>query len=232
VPETADPAGRRPAVLIVDDHELLAGTLALALRQLGHDVHTSAWTSPEAIVEAARDLAPAVVLLDLELGEGLGSGLDLIGPLNEAGGRVVMVTGITDRSRLGACIAAGATGVVSKATSFAALVETVQQAVAGDPVMSETERKELLDAYRQHDRAERERQAPFLSLTPREQVVLGHLVAGESAEAIADQLYLSLATVRSHIRAILVKLGVNSQLAAVALAHDAAWTPPRREPAS
>jgi len=227
VPETAEPAGRRPAVLLVDDHELLAGTLALALRQLGHDVHTSAWASPEAVVEAARDLAPAVVLLDLELGEALGTGLDLIRPLNDAGARVVMVTGITDRARLGACIAAGATGVVSKATSFSSLVESVQQAVAGEPVMAETERQELVDEYRRHEQAERGRLAPFQTLTPREQVVLGHLVAGESAEAIADRLYLSLATVRSHIRAILVKLQVNSQLAAVALAHDAGWTPPQ-----
>jgi DNA-binding NarL/FixJ family response regulator len=122
--------------------------------------------------------------------------------------------------------------VVSKATSFSVLMETVQQAAAGAPVMSDTEREELLAAYRRHDRAERERLAPFLALSRREQMVLGHLIAGESAEAIADRLYLSLATVRSHIRAILVKLGVNSQLAAVALAHDAGWTPPRDDHAS
>lgn len=228
MPQTAEPAGRRPAVLIVDDHELLAGTLALALRQLGHDVHTSTWPSPQAIVDAARDLAPAVVLLDLELGAGLGSGLDLIGPLTEVGSRVVMVTGITDRARLGACIAAGATGVVSKATAFSSLVESVEGAVAGAPLLSDEERQALVDEYRRHERADRERLAPFRALTAREEAVLGHLVAGESAEAIADRLYVSVATVRSHIRAILLKLGVNSQLAAVASAHDAGWIPPER----
>lgn len=227
MPRTPEPAGPQPAVLIVDDHELLAGTLALALRQLGLDVHSSPWPSPEAIVDAARDLAPAVVLLDLELGAGLGSGLDLIGPLLDAGSRVVMVTGITDRARLGACVAAGATGVVSKAAGFSSLVESVQHAVAGTPLMSEDERRELLDAHRHHERADRERLGPVLSLSAREQVVLGHLVAGESAEVIADRLYVSLATVRSHIRGILLKLGVNSQLAAVAAAHDAGWTPPQ-----
>lgn len=228
MPETAEAAGGQPAVLIVDDHELLAGTLALALRQLGLDVHTSTWPSPGAIVDAARDLAPAVVLLDLELGAGLGSGLDLIGPLLDAGSRVVMVTGITDQARLGACVAAGAAGVVSKAAGFASLVERVRQAVAGTPLMSDDERHELLEAHRRHDRAVRETLGPFQALTAREQVVLGHLVAGQSAEMIADRLYVSLATVRSHIRGILLKLGVNSQLAAVAAAHDAGWAPPQQ----
>ena len=50
-------------------------------------------------------------------------------------------------------------------------------------------------------------------------------MAGESAETIAEQVVVSLTTVRSQIRAILLKLGVNSQLAAVALAREAGWPP-------
>jgi DNA-binding NarL/FixJ family response regulator len=55
--------------------------------------------------------------------------------------------------------------------------------------------------------------------------VLAGLLAGEPAEAIAHRSYVSLATVRSQIRAILLKLGVNSQLAAVAMAREAGWSP-------
>lgn len=214
-------------VLIVEDHELLAGTMAMALRQQGLEVHAAAGPSAEAVVELAHDLAPVLVLLDLDLGASMGSGLDLIRPLIGAGARVVMVTGVADQARLGACIEAGAVGVVSKAAEFSVLIDTVHRAIEGAPLLREDERLALLDAARDRRRADHDRLAPFGALSPREQDVLVHLLAGESAETIAEKTYVSLATVRSHIRAILLKLGVNSQLAAVALARNAGWPAPK-----
>ena len=174
------------------------------------------------MVELGRSLAPVLVLLDLDLGS-MGSGLDLIRPLTEAGARVVMVTGVSDRARLGACIEAGAVGVVSKAAEFSVLIDTVHRAIQGVPLLSDDERQALLQEARRRRRADRDRLAPFDALSPREREVLVHLLAGESAETIAEKTYVSLATVRSHIRAILLKLGVNSQIAAVALARNAGW---------
>lgn len=226
MPSTPDDAAEQMKVLIVEDHELLAGTMAMALRQQGLEVHSSAGPSAAVVVEMARNLAPAVVLLDLDLGSPIGSGLDLIRPLTETGARVVMVTGVADRARLGACIEAGAVGVVSKATEFSVLIDTVQRAISGAPLMRAEERQGLLDAARARRRADHDRLAPFDALSPKEQAVLVHLLAGESAETIAEKSYVSLATVRSHIRAILLKLGVNSQLAAVALARNAGWPAP------
>ena len=212
-------------LLIVEDHELLAGTMALALRQRGLEVHTAAGPSPDAVVDTARQLAPVLVLLDLELGPPLGSGLELIRPLTDAGARVIIVTGVTDLARLGACVEAGATGLVSKAGGFEVLVETVQRAAEGTPLLGDDERQALLDEVRHSRRADRDRLAAFGALTPREEAVLARLLDGESAETIADRTYVSVATVRSHIRAILLKLGVNSQLAAVALARRSGWSP-------
>jgi DNA-binding NarL/FixJ family response regulator len=63
-----------------------------------------------------------------------------------------------------------------------------------------------------------------LILTEREQVVLAELMEGHNAEEIAKAGYVSISTVRSQIRAILRKLGVNSQLAAVAIARRAGWS--------
>lgn len=223
MPSTPDDDAAQMKVLIVEDHELLAGTMAMALRQQGLDVHAAAGPSPAAVVDLARRLAPVLVLLDLDLGSTMGSGLDLIRPLTETGARVVMVTGVADRARLGACLEAGAVGVVSKATEFSVLIDTVRKAVEGAPLMREDERQALLEAARDRRRADQHRLAPFDALSPKEQAVLVHLLAGESAETIAEKSYVSLATVRSHIRAILLKLGVNSQLAAVALARNAGW---------
>lgn len=220
---TPDDRQRSVNVLIVEDHELLAGTMAMALRQQGFDVHAAAGPSADDVVAAARRLAPVLVLLDLELGPPLGNGLDLIRPLVDAGGRVVMVTGVTDRARLGACIEAGAAGVVSKGAEFTVLMDAVQRAAGGVSLLAEDERLALLDEARRRRRADHDRLAPFEALSPREQAVLRRLMAGESAETVADRSYVSLATVRSQIRSILLKLGVNSQLAAVALARQAGW---------
>jgi two-component system nitrate/nitrite response regulator NarL len=226
VPPSADGQGGATKVLIVEDHELLAGTMALALRQEGLDVHAASGPSPAAVVELASTLAPVLVLLDLDLGPAMGSGLDLISPLIDAGGRVVMVTGVADRARLGACLEAGAAGVVSKAAEFSVLIDTVRRAVEGLPLLREEERQSLLEEARHRRRADHDRLAPFETLSPREQAVLVRLLAGESAETIAERSFVSLATVRSHIRAILLKLGVKSQLAAVAMARNAGWPPP------
>jgi two-component system, NarL family, nitrate/nitrite response regulator NarL len=71
----------------------------------------------------------------------------------------------------------------------------------------------------------------FDRLTPREEEVLLALMSGAKARDICLQSFVSMPTVRSQIRAILTKLGVTSQLAAVALAYQSGWSGPRdREP--
>jgi len=221
VPE-ADKAVR---LLIVEDHELLAGTLAFMLRQRGLEVQTIMGPDHEAIIATARRMAPVLVLLDLELGPALGSGRDLVGPLVEAGARVVMMTGVTDRARLAACVEAGAFGILEKTGAFADLVAAVGRAAAGEELLTDNERQELLAELRTQRVAEHARLAPFATLTTREEEVLSHIIAGETAETIAAGSFVSLATVRTQIRSILLKLGVKSQLAAVVLARDAGWPP-------
>lgn len=212
-------------LLIVDGAELLAGTLAMALSQQGIEAFAAPASSAQAVVDLARSMAPVLVLLDLDLRPPLGDGVHLIGPLIEAGSRVLVVTGVTDRSRLGACLEAGAIGLFSKAFGFEQLLQTVRLAMAGGRLMSEEERKGLLEDLRRRQRQDRERLAPFLALSPREQAVLAGVVAGEAAGTIADRSCVSLATVRSQIRAVLRKLGVTSQRAAAALAREAEWSP-------
>ncbi|MDQ1421819.1 MAG: hypothetical protein QOJ52_3781 [Acidimicrobiaceae bacterium] len=131
-------------LVIVDDHELLAATLSMALRLSGLDVETVAGPSTEAVVATVRRRAPVLVLLDLDLGPPLGSGLDLIPPLVECGGRVVMMTGVDDRVRLGACVEAGAAGIVSKSSGFESLLDTVHRAVDGEELLTDRDRAAFL----------------------------------------------------------------------------------------
>jgi DNA-binding NarL/FixJ family response regulator len=87
-----------------------------------------------------------------------------------------------------------------------------------------------LSELRAHRAQEGERLAPFARLTVRECEVLQDLVEGKNAERIANDSFVSVATVRSHIKSLLAKLGVNSQLAAVAAAQRAGWASPHIRP--
>jgi DNA-binding NarL/FixJ family response regulator len=167
------------------------------------------------------------VLLDMDLGEA-GSGLDLVAPLRETGARVLVLTGSTDRIVHAACVEAGAVGIVGKSEGLDALRSAVEHLLRDERLMPVARREELLLQLHQHRRADREREARFGCLTPRECDVLARMMRGEAAATIAEASFVSLATVRSQIRSILQKLGVSSQLAAVAAAYEAGW---RHDPA-
>lgn len=213
-------------IFIVEDHELLAQSLGFALRADGFEVETASELTPEAVQARAAELQPGVVLLDLDLGDEIGSALPLIRPLRELGALVLMVTGVTDRARLGECVSAGAIGVVAKSQPFEHLVESVKEAAELGTLLSPHEREELLSEMRRQHAETEARLARFDRLTQRESEVLAGLLDGKPAEEIAKESYVSLATVRSQIRTLLQKLGVHSQLGAVALARRAEWQPP------
>lgn len=225
VTATPEGAGAPVRVVIVEDHELLATSLVLALRQQGLQAEALLGPDADEIVATVHRLAPVLVLLDLDLGPTLGSGVGLIRPLLAAGARVVMMTGVVDRVQLAACVEAGASGIVSKTAGFGELVDAVRRAVDGEELFTVGQRHRLLQELRQRRQADHDRLAPFERLSPREQAVLAGLVAGETAETIANRSFVALTTVRSQIRSILLKLGVTSQLAAVALARSAGWPP-------
>lgn len=104
------------------------------------------------------------------------------------------------------------------------MLGAVRSAARGQLTADATESDQLRRLLRQQRKDHAERLAPFARLSPRERDVLSHLVEGRSAEAIAAAGYVSLSTVRSQIRAVLGKLEVNSQLAAVAAVRAAGWT--------
>ncbi len=211
-------------VALVDDHELLAHSAAYALRADGIEAHVVAVSSLDEIEADVLRVGPKIALVDLHLGD-LGLSMPLISRIRAAGIDVVVVTGETDRATWGACLEAGAVAVVEKRLSFDELVDHLRRIIDGDTPMAPFERIELLRALQEHRREQQTRREPFERLTARESEVLQRLVRGLSAEEIACETYVSIATVRSHIRAILQKLGVKSQLAAVAAATSANWRP-------
>ncbi|MEP7193830.1 MAG: response regulator transcription factor [Actinomycetota bacterium] len=214
-------------VLIVEDHALLAQTLVVALNAEGCRAGVAELVSPEILLQQVRTLRPSVVLLDLDLGI-LGDGVALVSPLTALGARVLVVSGTTDRLRLAETVERGAVGFLSKLVPFEQLLKVVLEVVADRPVLSTAGRYELMADLRSARAARSKDLAPFKALTPRERAVLSALAQGQRAEVIAATAVVSEATIRSQIRAVLAKLGVNSQLEAVALAWSVGWFPAQR----
>jgi DNA-binding NarL/FixJ family response regulator len=149
--------------------------------------------------------------------------VDLVAPVRALGPRVLVLTGSSDRLVHARCIEAGASGVASKAEPFDRLLDAIRRTARGESPMGRLRQQELLAELRRDRAVRSERLAPFERLTPKEASVLLALAEGRSAEAIARASYVSLPTVRTQIRGILVKLGVGSQLAAVAMASERGW---------
>jgi DNA-binding NarL/FixJ family response regulator len=222
---TASSVAQEPVVLVVDDHQLFSSSLVLALAVRGLRGYQCATTSTADILRSAEPFPPGLVLLDLGLGLGVGGApideIELITEFHARGWSTVVVSAATDERRIAAAVAAGAIGYVSKRAPLADLLDVVGAAAAGRLVLTDAARARWLEVDRRARRAQRHDSDRLRRLTSREREVLECLARGERAATVAEYLVVSLTTVRSHIRSILTKLEVNSQLEAVALLRRA-----------
>lgn len=222
--DDAPPALR---VMIIDDHSLLVEALRLSLADRvgdacddGRHIHVmvAASLDHDDVLSQADTEQPDVVLVDLDLGRGRNGG-DLVAPLTRAGHRVIMFTGSTTSSALGAGLEAGAAGLIRKTDPFDHLLVGIGDAARGRNLIRPAERDELVAEWRRSHATATGRADRLASLTPREHAVLARLADGSTPTEIAAQSVVAIATVRSQIKSILRKLDVTSQLAAVAIAR-------------
>lgn len=198
-------------VLLVDDHPVVRAGLRTVLSTAGGiDVVGVAATGEEAVV-LTRLRHPDVVLCDLRLGEGM-DGIGTTAALRAADPAVVVVILTTfdrDAEVLGA-IEAGASGYLLKDASPEQIVSGVRRAAAGGTVLSPSLSARVASAKR----------APRISLTQRELDVLRALDTGASNREIAKRLFVSEATVKTHLVHVYEKLGVDSRTRASAVARE------------
>ena len=220
-------AGPKASILIVDDHVVIAASMAMALRYHGFEpvVTVDAQDlSVGGVVDTARSVEPDIVMLDLFLG-GDRLGVPMIAPLVELGAKVLLFTASSDPILMAASLRAGVEAVLDKAMSLEKVVAILEVLAAGRELMPGEEREALIEALDQRSAPERERLRPFDALTEREAEVLRRLIDGDSPKQIARDGAVSLSTVRGQVEAILRKLEVNSQRQALARARAAGWPP-------
>lgn len=228
-PDRAANAEGLTRALIVEDRRLLAESLQTVLSSAS--VICQLVTDPdlEAVESAVSSFDPTVAVVAV----GIGSGRlteQVIGRLCERGVPVVAMTGGADRLRLARCVEEGAVAILDKSMDVATLVQLVRDAGNFERLVSRSESYRLDDELRQYRARRRAERKPLELLTPRERSVLLELTRGLRPDEIAQRCYVSLNTVRSQIKSILSKLGVHSQVQAVAMATRLHWFDDSTEP--
>jgi len=215
--------GLSPRVLIVHGQVLLRQLLATSLGAVGFaDIEVVERLSLEAVTATAQATHPDVVLLGSHLGE-TATSLALVAPLSAGGAMVLVLCEDRDPLLLSKFLEAGAKGLFNSAQSLEHLVKLIGDAALGRTVLEPWARYEIAVALRSRRAEQTLHRARFWALSDAESDVLKLLMKGHQAEGIAALRVVSVATVRSQIRSVLRKLGVNSQLAAVVLAEHSGW---------
>lgn len=191
-------------VLVVDDHPIVQRGLASVLTaRNGFHVIGEASNGTEAVIKA-RSLRPDVILMDLVMPQM--DGLEAIRQIRseDPTARILVLTSFDEDSRVAAAIKTGALGYLRKDSSPDDLFMAIRKTATGTSYLPpEIVQKLIRDLQHPVTAAE-----PQIDLTERELDVLSAIAQGLSNQEIADALFISTATVRTHVRNLLSKLGV------------------------
>ncbi|WP_308301004.1 MULTISPECIES: response regulator transcription factor [unclassified Crossiella] len=207
-------------LLVVDDHPVVRdGLTGMFARDPEFAVLGEAADGAEA-VRLARRLRPDVILMDLRM-----PGLDGVSAIRELAGqapecRVLVLTTYDTDSYVLPAIEAGATGYLLKDAPRDELLRAVRAAARGEPVLAPSVAALLMNRVR--------KPAPG-PLSPREVEVLELVAGGATNRAAAAELFLTEATVKSHLLNIYAKLGVNDRAAAITEAFHRGLLVPRKQ---
>jgi DNA-binding NarL/FixJ family response regulator len=197
-------------VVVIDDHDMLREALASGLNRHENIEVIGSCGSVADFETRIKTWNPSVIVADYQLPDG--TGIDIIKNVRarKHDTRVIIVTGYERVGLLHDVISSGGNGLLSKTVTLADLASAVVAVGCGASAFP----PDALRAWAQRDLTD-----VGATLTPREREVLSLLAEAKSASTIATDLELSTNTVRNHIRGILGKLHVNSQLQAVVTAQ-------------
>ena len=191
-------------VLLVDDHALIRSGVATALAQKNFEVVAEASSVSQGLA-MLNTHKPELTLIDINLGSG--SGIDLIKQAKKDGtsSKFVVLTMHDDNQTLELARAAGAVAFITKSAPIDRLLEVVQSVAAGVDRFLKAGEINTLPERKDFD------------LTPRELEVLSLLPSGATANAIGAVLFLTEATIKTHLANLYRKLGAGNRAQAVSI---------------
>jgi len=209
-------------VLIVDDQELVRTGFRLFLEtQPGLEVVGEAGDGREAI-ERVRELRPDVVLMDIRMPhmDGVEATATLTRDAVEPAPRVLVLTTFDLDEYVFGALRAGAAGFLLKDAPRERLVEAIRVVHNGEALLSPSITRRLIEDFAARTDPIEPPAAVLAELTPREREVLVLVAHGLSNAEIAARLVVTDATVKSHVGAILLKLGLRDRVQAVVFAYE------------
>jgi DNA-binding NarL/FixJ family response regulator len=206
-------------VLVADDQEMVRAGFRMILDD-ADDIEVVAEAADGATAVAqALELRPDVCLMDIRMPhlDGLEATRRLAGPDVSDPLRVVVVTTFDLDEYVHAALANGAAGFLLKDAGPALLLEAVRAAARGDVLVSPSVTVRLL-AHFSTPVSQREPEQPVLPLTDREEEVLRAVAHGRSNAEIAEELFISLGTVKTHLSSLQDKIGARNRVELAAFA--------------
>ncbi len=205
------------AVLLVDDQELVRSGLRRILRRKDGFVIVGECSDGDEVLDALAEQPVDVVVMDLRMKRV--DGIEATRRLAEAGGPPVLaLTTFNEDELLSAVLRAGAAGFVLKDSSAEELIRAVRAVAHGDSYLDPAVTARVLSTYRKAAAAPP--QVQVSELTERELDVLTLIGKGHTNAEIAEQLFISGVTVKSHIGRIFDKLRLRDRAAAIVYAYD------------
>ena len=216
-------------VLIVDDDTLVRAGLRMMIEsQSDLEVVGEADNGADAVT-LARSLTPDIVLMDIRMPgtDGLAP-TGLITDMSDEFKVMILTTFDLDEYVFEA-VRSGASGFLLKRTRPEDLLAGIRTVASGDALLSPSVTRRLMDEFARTSpaRARDPHDSKLDSLTAREQQVLVHIGQGMSNREIARQLYVSESTVKTHVKRILMKLGLRDRVHAVVFAYENGLLEPR-----
>lgn len=202
-------------VMIVDDHDIVRRGLTMFLSGFDDLMFVGEAANAEDAVRVCGEVLPDIILMDMFLPELDGITLTHTIRTKYPQVQVVMLTSSKDQELVQAALRAGAISYMLKNISVIEMAETIRAAYAGKPTLAPEVTQTLINLTLNPPSA-----PPNYNLTDRELTVLGLMAKGLSNQEIADQIYVSRATVKVYVSTILSKLGVQNRIEAVRLALE------------